>query len=33
MRSFGSIEKCRYLHRRVLAQEKPTSQYISFTLR
>ena len=30
---FGIIEKCRYLHRRVLAQEKPTSQYISFTLR
>ena len=33
MRSFGSIEKCGYQYHEVLAQKKPTSQYISFTLR
>ena len=32
MRSFGSIEKCGYQYHEVLAQKKPTSQYISFTL-
>ena len=30
MRSFGSIEKCRYLHRRVLASEKPYESVYKF---
>ena len=30
MRSFGSIEKCRYLHRRVLASEKPNKSVMKF---
>ena len=30
MRSFGSIEKCRYLHRRVLASEKPKESVYKF---
>ena len=30
MRSFGSIEKCRYLHRRVLASEKPYEPVYKF---
>ena len=30
MRSFGIIEKCRYLHRRVLAQEKPNEPVYKF---
>ena len=28
--SFGSIEKCRYLHRRVLASEKPYEPVYKF---
>ena len=30
IRSFGSIEKCRYLHRRVLASEKPYESVYKF---
>ena len=30
MRSLGSIEKCRYLHRRVLASEKPKESVYKF---
>ena len=30
MRSFGSIEKCGYLHHRVLVKEKPHEQVMKF---
>ena len=30
LRGFGSIEKCRYLHRRVLASEKPYEPVYKF---